>query len=148
MGKLKYKESSITMSIDEVSGADPVTEPFRMVMKLDKPSSIELLIYPHSYLGRRFRERFLNKNSPSLQTIHAQYRFTGNKELITQLCSMDTFRNLIFNEYICINISQQKLKVVTITLARGYRNLEHLQTLASILKIVNNLVSKTEEGNR
>ena len=147
-GKLIFQESSITLSIDEIGGADPVTEPFRMVMKLDTATSTELLIYPRSYLGRLLRERFLNNNSPSIQTIHAQYRFTGNKKLRAQLCSMETFRDLIFNEYVCINISRQKPKVVTITPARGYRDLEHLETLASILKIVNNQVCKTVESIR
>ena len=139
-GRLLYKSSKLSVSIDEVSGANPTSELFRMKLILESHSDIELLIYPRSYLSRLWRERFIDKRVSSLGTINAQYKFTGDKTIITSLCSDKDFLRLIYNEYICINISKKNSRIISITPSRGYRSVEHLEKLADTLKLIESLI--------
>ena len=71
-GNTNFKGRKISVSIDEVGGANPVAELFRMKLVLETPMNDDLLIFPRSYWGRFFRNLY-SKN------IYSHYKFSGTK---------------------------------------------------------------------
>jgi len=135
-GSLIYKGRKLKISINEVGGADPVSRPLRIKLFLDKPILFDFFIYPRSYWNKIIRSVFGNKNNSLLKSIKDQYSFSGSTKLTSKLTSNKAFLQKIDNEIIVVNISKKKPNVITIIPTHGYRDVEHLEKLADILKLI------------
>lgn len=142
-GEILYKGYKITVSINEVGGANPVSELFRMKLVSDTSFNTKILIFPRSYWSRMIRLILTSKNGSLANTIHRQYKFTGSKELISKLITKPSFLNSIIGESVCINLSVKKPNIIIITPSHGYKSVEHLEKLAETLIIVKAMIGNT-----
>jgi hypothetical protein len=139
-GKTYYKENKITVGFNEVGGANNDSELFRMKLILDVPFDKEFLIFPRYYWSRIFRVFFFGKNSSVEEKINQQYQFTGSKELIERLKKNHTFMEYIDGEFLCINLSLKRPKVMVITPSHGHVSVEQIEKLADILILIKGVV--------
>tara|TARA_B100000809_G_C14977250_1_gene473167 strand:+ start:380 stop:910 length:531 start_codon:yes stop_codon:yes gene_type:complete len=136
IGSLIYKGSKLKIAINEVGGADPISQPLRIKLYLDKPILFDFFIFPRSYWNQKIRSVFGNKKISLIKSIKKQYSFSGSNKLTSKLIANESFLQKIDNEIIVVNISKKKPNVITIIPTHGYRNVEHLEKLADILKLI------------
>jgi hypothetical protein len=136
IGSLIYKGSKLKISINEVGGADPFSQPVRIKIFLDKPILFDFFIFPRSYWNKKIKSVFGNKNNALIKSIKDQYSISGSKKLTSKLIANKSFLQKIDNEVIVVNMSKKKPNIITIIPAHGYRDVEHLEKLADILKLI------------
>ena len=142
-GNALYKGNKIIVSINEVGGADRISELFRMKLILDNSFDAELLVFPRSYWSRKLKILLSGKNESLAKSISQQYKFSGAKELISKLMLNSKFLNKIDGEFVCINHSMKTPNIIIITPSHGYRSVEHLENLAETLTLVKSIIVDT-----
>ena len=145
-GRVLYKGNKLTVFINEVGGANPVAELFRMKLIHENSFDTEILMFPRSYWSIKFRRWFLSKRNTLAEAIHQQYKFTGSRELISKLKQNSTFLKKIDGEYVCINIPKKTPNIIIITPSHGYRSVEHLEKLAETLVLVKSSILDSPNG--
>jgi hypothetical protein len=139
-GILEIDGTKISVNINEVGGAMPVTEPFRITLHLDKTYQTELTIFPKNlwnglldFISPKRRE-FIPK------PIRKQFCFGGNNTLIKKLASDRLFVENITNEKIYIQTGNKQTNRITLTPERGIENLNQFEKFVTILKLVENKI--------
>lgn len=99
-GVIDVDGTKISINLNEVGGASPITEPIRIILHLNKIESSELFIYP---IG--IWETIINfikpKSIPTISNeIRKQFKFEGNKKLQSKLLSDYKFISNLLNEKI------------------------------------------------
>lgn len=136
LGSLIYKGSNLKISINEVGGADPISQPLRIKLFLENPIPFDFFIFPRSYWNKKIRSVFGTNNNSLVKAIKSQYSFSGSNKLTAKLTTNESFLQKLDNEVIVINISKKKPHIITIIPSHGYRDVDHLEKLADILKII------------
>ena len=135
-GIVKIEGTKISININAVGGAAETAEPYRIVLHLNKAYNSTLEIYPKSTIRRLF-DFFISSNQPTNSNlINKRFTFKGNKQIIEKLGIDNVFCKKIKDEVIYIVINKKYPKRIMLTPAYGIDNVEHLEKLLSILKII------------
>ncbi len=86
-GTITVDGTKISINLNEVGGAMPVTEPFRITLHLGKAYETELTVFPKD-LWNEFLDFILPKRRAFVpKPILKQFWFGGDKNLLKQLAS-------------------------------------------------------------
>ncbi len=139
IGKLIYQpksayfmigKSKISVNLNEVGGAIPTAEPFRITLHLQNKNKNTLEIYPVS-----FWELILQKVFPSKRvTIKEFYIFKGNKKLIDELSTLGSIVSKFKKQRVYIRIPKGNTSKIILTPARGIANETEFEYFIVILK--------------
>jgi hypothetical protein len=139
-GILNIDGTKISINLNEVGGAMYGTEPFRIILYLDKKYGIELNMFPKS-LWNRFID-LINPNQALLipRAVRKEFSFEGNKSLIKQIVSDKTFIENIKGENIYIGTIENPTNRIVLTPSYGIRDIEQFEKFVDILKHIENKV--------
>lgn len=142
-GIIEVDGTKISINLDEVSGAMPVSEPFRITLHLDKTYETELTVFPKD-LWNNFVEFILPKRSAFIpKPIRKQFWFGGNKNLIKQLASDNVFTENIINERVYIETGDKPVNRIVLTPEYGIRDINQFEKFVSVLKTIENKIKIT-----
>ena len=143
-GVIEVGGTKISITLNEVSEAMPVTEPFRISLHLDKVYETELVIYPKD-LWNNFLDFILPKRTDYIpKSIRKQFSFGGNKNLLKQLLSDITFTEKIINERIYITTGDKPINKIILTPQYGIKDMEQFEKFVHILKQIENKIKKVQ----
>jgi hypothetical protein len=135
-GIIEVEGTKISININEVGGAMPVTEPFRITLHLEKTYDTELSAYPKD-LWNLFLDFILPKRRAFIpKPILKQFWFGGNIELLKQLASDKTFTESIINERIYIESIDKPTNRIVLTPEFGIKDIEQFEKFIIVLKRV------------
>ncbi|WP_415376667.1 hypothetical protein [Patiriisocius sp. Uisw_017] len=133
-GIIEVDGTKISININEVSGAMPVTEPFRITLHLDKTYETELSVYPKD-LWNVFLDFILPKRRAFIpKPILKQFWFGGKKDLLKQLASDKIFTESIINERIYIESINKPTNRIVLTPEYGIKDIEQFEKFVIVLK--------------
>lgn len=136
IGNLIYKGSKMKISINEVGGADPISQPLRIKVFIEKPMLFDFYIFPRSYWSKKIRSIWGNRSNSLIESIKHQYSFSGSTKLTSKLITNEYFLQKIDNEVVVVNISKKKPNIITIIPTHGYRDISHIEKLADTLILI------------
>ena len=149
IGKYVYQPKSgiivvdgtkISINLNEVGGAMPVTEPFRITLHLDKFYETELSFFPVD-LWNVFLDFVLPKRREFIpKPIRKQFSFSGNIDLLKQLASDKLFTENIINERIYIKTGDKPTNRIVLTPENGIKDIEQFEKFVSVLKRIENKI--------
>lgn len=122
--------SKISVNLNEVGGAIPTAEPFRITLHLKNKCRNTLEIYPVSLWERILENVFHSKNI----TIRDHYIFKGNKKLIEELIKEDSIVSKLKKQKIYIRIPKENTSKIILTPARGIENETEFEYFITLLK--------------
>jgi hypothetical protein len=135
-GTINIDETKISININEVDGAMPVTEPFRITLHLEKPYDINLTIFPKDF-WYHFLDFFNPKKKAFIpKPILKQFWLEGNDILIQKLVSNHAFTKSIIDERIYIESDEKTAKII-LTPENGIKDLVQFEKFITILQIIN-----------
>ncbi|GHC66661.1 hypothetical protein, partial [Ulvibacter litoralis] len=135
-GILTIDGTKVSININAVGGAAETAEPYRIVLHLEKNYESSLEIFPKTSL-RRILDFFISKSKPTNSEIaNKQFSFNGNNQLIRKLGTDNAFCTKLQHEKVFILISRKQPKHIVLTPAHGIDDIEHLEKLLSILKMI------------
>ena len=139
-GIIAVDGTKISINLNEVGGAMPVTEPFRITLHLDKTYKTELTIYPIDSWNK-----FLNFILPKRRgfvpkPLLKQFWFGGNIDLLKQLASDKLFCEEIINERIYIETGFKTADRIVLTPEYGIKDIEQFEKFVSALKRIENKI--------
>lgn len=145
-GIIEVDGTKISINLDDVSGAMPVTEPFRITLHLDKTYETELTIFPKD-LWNDFLDFILPKRREFIpKPIRKQFLFGGNKDLLKKLASDKIFTENIINERIYIETGDKPTNRIILTPEYGIKDIDQFEKFVSVLKRIENKI-KTAHNN-
>ncbi len=144
-GVIEVDGTKISITLNEVSGGMPVTEPFRITLHLDKVYETELVIYPKDFWNN-FLDFIIPKRKGFIpKSIRKQFWFGGNKDLLKQLVSDMTFTEKIINERIYIATGDKPINQIVLTPQYGIKDMEQFEKFVYILKQIENKIKKAHK---
>ena len=140
-GIIEVDGTKISINLNEVGGAMPVTEPFRITLLLDKTYETELNVFPKD-LWSEFLDFILPKRRAFVpKTILKQFWFGGNIDLIKHIVSDKTFTENIIDERIYIETMPNKLTDrIVLTPEYGIKDIEQFEKFVFVLKRIENKI--------
>ncbi|CAI8220002.1 MAG: Uncharacterised protein [Formosa sp. Hel1_33_131] len=145
-GIIEVDGTKISINLNEVSGAMPVTEPFRITLHLDKTHETELTVFPKD-LWNTFLDIILPKRRAFIpKPILKQFWFGGNIDLLKQLASDKIFTENIINERIYIKTGNKPTNRIVLTPEFGIKDINQFEKFVSVLKRIENKI-KTAHNN-
>ncbi|PHR72195.1 MAG: hypothetical protein COA67_05135 [Lutibacter sp.] len=133
-GVIHVDGTKISINLNDVGGAMPVTEPFKIILHLDKMYEYKLIIFPKG-LGNKLLDLILPKRSEFIpKAMRKQFLFEGNKDLLKQLTSDKIFAENIINERIYIGTGKKPTNRIVLTPEYGINDIEQFEKFVSILK--------------
>ncbi len=145
-GIIEIDGTKISINLDEVSGAMPVTEPFRIRLYLDKNYKTELTIFPIDSWNKLLNFLFPKRRGFVPKEILKQFWFGGNTSLLKQLASDKGFCEKIMDERIYIESGFKTTDQIVLTPEYGIKDVEQFEKYVSILKLIENKI-KTAHNN-
>ncbi|WP_299258648.1 hypothetical protein [uncultured Aquimarina sp.] len=142
-GTITIGGTKISVNLNEVGGAMPVSEPFRITLHLDKVYETELTIFPKD-LRNKFLDFILPKRRSFVpKPILKQFWFGGDKNLFKQLVSDKTFAENIINERIYIKTGKKPTDRIVLTPEYGIKNIDQFEKFISVLKRIESKIKTT-----
>ena len=139
-GIIEVDGTKISINLNEVSGAIPVTEPFRITLHLDKTYETKLTIFPKD-LWNTFLDFILPKRRAFVpKPILKQFWFGGNKDLLKELLSDKIFTENIINERIYIETRDKPTNRIVLTPEYGIKDIDQFEKFVSVLKRIENKI--------
>ena len=139
-GIIEVDGTKISINLNEVGGAMPVTEPFRIILHLDKTYDTELTVFPKG-LWKKLLDSILPKRRAFIpKAIFKQFWFGGNKDLIKQLVSDKNFTENIKNERIYIKTGKKPTNRIVLTPEYGIKDVDQFEKFVSVLKRIENKI--------
>ncbi|MCZ4318604.1 hypothetical protein O4H26_06345 [Aequorivita viscosa] len=135
--------SKISINIDEVGGAIPTAEPFRIMLHLNKACGNSLEIYPASFMEKIFQKIFSFKNLK----VKNKYVFKGNEKLTELLAKEKSFLTQLQKQNIYIRIPKENTSKIILTPPHGIENELQLAAFIDILKTIEAKI-KAENDSR
>ncbi len=129
--------SKISINIDEVGGAIPTSEPFRITLHLNKKSGESLEIYPSSFMDNLFQKLFSLKK----KIVKNKYIFKGNEKLIRQLATENSLLTLLQKNSVYIRIPKENTSSIILTPPHGIENETQLKGFIEILKNIESKIT-------
>ncbi|UAB82331.1 hypothetical protein INR76_06105 [Marixanthomonas sp. SCSIO 43207] len=145
-GIIKVDGTKISINLNEVGGAMPVTEPFRITLHLDKTYKTELTIFPIDSWNKFLNFLFPKRRAFVPKPILKQFWFGGNIDLLKQLASDKYFCEKIINERIYIETGFKTADRIVLTPEYGIKDIEQFEKYVSILKSIEKKI-KTAHNN-
>ena len=122
--------SRISINLDEVGGAIPTAEPYRITLHLNKKSEESLEIYPISFL-----ERIIQKLLPSRnKKFKNKYVFKGNEAFISQMVNDALLIKKLQQQKVYVRIPKENRSKLILTPPHGIESAEQLEILIEVLK--------------
>ncbi len=123
-------ESKISVNLNEVGGAIPTSEPFKITLHLQNKNTNILEIYPVSFWEILFQNVFPSKRV----TIKDFYIFKGNGKLIDELSTAIPIISKLNKQRVYIRIPKENTSKIILTPVRGIENETEFEFFISILK--------------
>lgn len=148
LGKMMYQPkkatfliegSKISINIDEVGGAFPTGEPFRITLHLNKSYGSSIEIYPSSFIEAIFQKIL----SPKNKNLKNGYIFKGDNRVINKLIEEKLFSEQLRKQRIYIRIPKENSAKIVLTPERGIETEAQLDYFIKILKSIEAII-KTE----
>jgi hypothetical protein len=133
-GIIEVDGTKISINLNEVGGAMPVTEPFRISLHLDKKYETELTIFPIDSWNKFLNFLFPKRREFVPKPILKQFWFGGKIDLLKQLASDKDFCEKIINERIYIETGFKTTDRIILTPEFGVKDIEQFEKFVSILK--------------
>ncbi len=124
--------SKISVNLNEVGGAIPTAEPFRIILHLHNKCENTLEIYPIPFWERILQSVFPSKSI----TIKDHYIFKGDKKLIQDLIKEKSIVSKLKKQRIYIRIPKENTSKIILTPARGIETETEFEYFITILKIL------------
>lgn len=128
--------TKISINLNEVSGAMPVTEPYRIILHLNKNYETELIIYPKSLWNKLVDFLFLKRNKFIPKSIRKQFYFGGNKTLLKKIGNDKLVMENLINERIYIKTGGKPINKIVLTPEYGIDTIDQFEKYISILKCI------------
>ncbi len=141
LGKMMYQPkratfliegSKISINLDEVGGAFPTAEPFRITLHLNKSYESNIEIYPSSFFEKIFQKMLLIKN----KNFKNGYIFKGDDKLFKKLSEEKLFTEQLQKQRIYIRIPKENTAKIILTPERGIESEAQLDNFIKILKSI------------
>jgi len=139
-GIIEVEGTKISINLDEVSGAMPVTEPFRIRLHLDKTYKTELTIFPIDSWNKLLNFLFPKRRDFVPKEILKQFWFGGNINLLKQLASDKGFCEKIIDERIYIESGFKTTDQIVLTPEYGIKDIDQFEKFVSVLKTIENKI--------
>ncbi len=145
-GIIEVDGTKISINLNEVGGAMPVTEPFRIRLHLDKTYKTELTIFPIDSWNKLLNFLFPKRREFVPKEILKQFWFGGNINLLKQLASDKGFCEKIIDERIYIESAFKTTEQIVLTPEYGIKDIEQFEKYISILKSIENKIKTTHNN--
>ena len=139
-GIIEVDGTKISINLNEVGGAMPVTEPFRIYLHLDKKYETELTIFPIDSWNKLMNFIYPKRREFVPKPILKQFWFGGNIDLLKQLASDNDFCEKIINERIYIETGFKTTDRIVLTPEYGIKDIEQFEKFVSVLKRIENKI--------
>lgn len=143
-GVLELDGTKISINLNAVGGASRTTEPYRIVLYLDRDYEITLHIYPKNWLKKLWHQIFPQKHPTLPDPIRKQFSFFGNQRLIDALGRDTGFCEKINNEKTYILLGKKFPKCVILTPAHGIDDLDQFEKFLQILKQIEGAIKNNK----
>ncbi|WGF92667.1 hypothetical protein [Aequorivita marisscotiae] len=137
----KIGNSQFSINLDEVGGAIPTAEPFRITLHLDKNFQNTLEIYPSSFV-----EKILQKMLSAKKKLRNNYTFIGNASIIEQLIKNKLLLTRLQKNRVYIRIPKENTSKIILTPPYGIKDEMQLADFIEILKCIETTL-KTKYGS-
>lgn len=128
----KIGGSKISVNLNEVGGAIPTAEPFRITLHLNNKCGKILDIYPVTYWDRILQSIF-----PSTRKkIKDEYVFKSDLELINKITEEESIFNKLKKEKVYIRIPKENTSKIILTTTKGIDTEVQFEGFISILKFL------------
>lgn len=134
-GIFEIEGSKISINIQAVGGAARVTEPYRIILYLNKQFNGKLEIYPISFL-KKILQCIYSTHTHSSTAIRKHYSFKGNSILIQQLIENPSFYDLIKKETVYITLNKNHPTKIILRPAYGIDDMEQFDRFIRLLKLI------------
>ena len=135
-GLIEVDGTKISVNLNEVGGATPTAEPFRIILYLEKFYQTELTIYPKD-LWNQLIDFVFPRNKENIPVrIRKQFLFSGDKTLIKQLGTNKEFAKYLVNEKVYIRTDRKQTERIVLTPAHGIEDIHQFEKFIAILKII------------
>ncbi len=142
-GIVEIDGTKISLSINAVGGAAQTTEPYRIILYLDKDYNTKLEIFPKTNL-KKLLEFIIPSNGLELpKQIKKQFSFKGNMPLMQELLSDRSFCENITGEKVYIMIRKKHPKSIMLTPAHGIADLQQFEKFLLILKQIESKIKSS-----
>ncbi len=143
MGTLTYQPkegiivvdgTKIKISLNEAGGAMRTTDPFRIVLFLDKDYYKRLEIYPSINFNYLTDLLFQPKGLVIPKVLKRRFSFRGDVELLKKLVSDRIFCDNLMHEEFYLTLDDKFPKSLMLTPAYGIFGIEHFEKMIVLLK--------------
>lgn len=124
--------SKISINLDEVGGAIPTAEPYRITLHLTDNNTETLEIYPVAFLEKIIHKLLPAKN----KKLKIKYLFKGNEKFTTQLIKDKLLLSQLKKEKVYIRITKENTSKIVLTPPYGIEDASQLKNLIEILKSI------------
>ena len=131
-GKFLIAGSKISINLDEVGGAIPTAEPYRITLHLTGKNTENLEIYPVTFLEKVIHKLLPAKN----KKLKINYLFKGNKKFTTKLIKDKLLVSQLRKEKVYIRIPKENTSKIVLTPPHGIESAEQFGKLIEILKVI------------
>lgn len=135
-GHVLFNGSHLFLFINDVGGANPISEPFRMRLRLKTSTKFNLSVVTRSFWNRIFSRIHSKKKSVLPKSIRRQYKFSGSEKLIERLGNNKELMSELNSAFVYLQLNNERPDIILITPERGFAKIEDLERLARILKLV------------
>lgn len=135
--------SKISINLNEVGGAIPTAEPYRITLRLRHKNRELLEIYPVTFFERIVLKLFPSKNMKLIK----KYLFKGNEKLIGRLVKEKILMEKLQKQKVYIHIPRENTSKIILTPPNGIENAKALEHFIEVLKSIE-LNIKTYDSRR
>ena len=135
-GKIEIDGKKFTFNLNEVGGATPITEPYRIILFLEKESE-ELEIYPRNNLQKFLLQITGKKDSE----IRKRFLLKGNKNCLKKLIADPILEKKLKGERIYIKVDNRFPRSLMLTPEYGIDDLGQFEKYLYILLRIESSIS-------
>lgn len=132
--------SKISLNIDEVGGAIPTAEPFRITLHLNEFRGNSIEIYPATFLDIIFHKILPLKKRRLKNT----YIFKGNEKHIDQLVKDKSLLKNLQKQKVYIRIPKENTSKIILTPPHGIESETQLESFIEILKNIEVIINEKD----
>lgn len=132
--------SRISINLDEVGGAIPTAEPYRITLHLNNKIRESLEIYPITFLEKLILRLLPSKN----KILKTKYVFKGNEKLISQIVNDELLIKLLQKQNLYIRIPYENTSKIILTPPHGIESAAQLKSFIEILKSIEVKIKSNE----
>ncbi len=134
--------SKISINLNEVGGAIPTAEPYRITLHLKHKNRELLEIYPVTFFERIVQKFFPTKN----KKLKKKYLFRGNEKLIRRLVKDEILIEKLQNQKVYIRIPRENTLKIILTPPTGIENAKALEHFIEVLKSIELNIKSNDSG--